>query len=406
MLTAEGVAVLLHEPADEELVFAAVASPSAEIMIGTQVPLETSIAGWVVREKKPTLIKDAQHDERFYDHIDSITGLTTHSVLAVPLNFGGKVTGVIEATNKVTGSFNLHDLGLLEALASSAAIAIENARLYQELQDKMLALQEAQTQLVQQEKMAALGRLSSSITHEINNPLQAIQNSLALLEDEVGDERRSKKLDQYLGIARDEIDRISAIMYRMRSFYSGVYGQRLRKTADSDTIDDFYRSTNQELRPIDLHQLLEHILQLVSNQLEDKAVTVDRKWAVDMPVICGNPDHLKQVFLNLTLNAIDAMADSGGTLYLSTELDSVQPDQSRPQQVVLVEFSDTGVGISPENLSQVFEPFFSTKEAGSGLGLSICYKIMRAHEGQIGVESQPGLGTTFTIKLPVPSAES
>jgi signal transduction histidine kinase/response regulator of citrate/malate metabolism len=399
MLSAEGVAVLLCEPDSGELVFAAVASPSAEIMIGSQVPLNTSIAGWTVREKKATLIKDAQQDERFYERIDAITGLTTHSVLAVPLIFGDKVTGVIEATNKVSGSFGQHDLGLLEALASSAAIAIENARLYKELRDKMRALQVAQAQLVQNEKMAALGRLSSSITHEINNPLQAIQNSLSLLEEELDGGPRSRKLDQYLGIARDEIERISTIMYRMRSFYSGLYGEQLPQ-ASSDATDEFFHSTHQELRPLDLHHLIDHIVQLVDVELRDNRVTVERKWTTALPDVRGNPDHLKQVFLNLILNAIEAMRATGGTLYLSTTAAWQQLNEDQPKRVVLVEFSDTGVGIAAENLSHVFEPFFSTKEAGSGLGLSICYKIIRAHDGHISVESQVGLGTSVTITLP------
>jgi two-component system NtrC family sensor kinase len=164
---------------------------------------------------------------------------------------------------------------------------------------------------------------------------------------------------------------------------------------------DFYRPAREGLQPTYLHAVLESVLELTSKQLQHSQVTVERVWADYIPEIQANPDHLKQVFLNLVLNAVDAMP-TGGTLYISTGLDQIQrgeDQQSLP--AVRVEFSDTGEGIPSEVVSRLFEPFFTTKEGGTGLGLSISYGIIQAHNGQITVESHTGMGTTFTILLPV-----
>jgi signal transduction histidine kinase len=162
----------------------------------------------------------------------------------------------------------------------------------------------------------------------------------------------------------------------------------------------FYRSSPQEFQEVDLTGILNGVLQLVDEQLKQKAITVQRRWVTPLPVVRGNPDHLKQVFLNLTLNAIEAMTAQGGVLRVSLAPDQAQLSNGQWLPVVRLQFSDTGVGIPAENVVHIFEPFFSTKESGTGLGLSISYSIIEAHGGQIGIESQVGLGTTFTILLP------
>ncbi len=397
MLEAEGASVLLYELNSEKLVFAAAASPEAERMIGRQVPLSTSIAGWAVRAGQPVLIDDAQHDPRFYNRIDAITGLTTHSLVAVPLIFQKKVIGVVEAINKARGKFQPHDLEMLQALSSSAAIAIENARLYQTEREQARRLQESQAQLIQVEKMAALGRLVASVAHEINNPLQAVQTCLTLAEEELANRRRPEKLNHYLDIAEGEIERIATIIHRMRDFYRPVHRQQ-RQASDPES---FYRSAQEELQSIDLHTIIDNVLLLTNRQLQHRGVEVEREWAGNLPPIEGNPDHLKQVFLNLVLNAVDAMAVEGGTLHIRTALDEAKLYGDRLQPVIRLEFRDVGEGIPPEILPRLFEPLFTTKQKGSGLGLFTSYKIIEAHQGQITVESQVGTGTTFTILLPL-----
>jgi len=378
LFEAEGASALLYEPESDELLFAAAASPASKELIGIRFPVTAGVAGWALRERVPVLVEDARQDARFYGCIDDVTGLTTRSLLAVPLIYQEQAIGVIEVMNKAAGAFDQRDLEMLESVASSASIAITNARLYQNLQAQLKALQEAQAQLVRSEKMSALGRLVASIAHEINNPLQSIQTFVTLALEDLKDPRRQESIERYLGIVESEIERIATIVQRMR---------------------DFYRPARAGRHPTDLHAVLESVLALAGKRLQHGNVTVEREWAGELPAVQANPDHLKQVFLNLTLNAIDAMP-AGGTLRVRTTL-----DQKQDPDAVRIEFSDTGEGMAPEALSRLFEPFFTTKEHGSGLGLSISYGIIEAHNGQIVVASEEGEGTTFTILLPAVGAE-
>ncbi len=371
LLEAEDASVLLHDPANNDLVFAAVATDSAfSVLFGKHIALDSGIAGWIMRNKQPVRVENVQADPRFYSVIDALTSVTTRSLVAVPLITKDRVIGVIEVINKVNGVFDNHDLELLQALASSAAIAIDNAHLYQELIDQLQMLRRAQAQLIQSEKMAALGRLIASISHEINNPLQSIQGCLTLAKEELEGDIRPAKMSRYLDVAEDEIERIAVIVRRVR---------------------DFYRPSSQEQAAIDLHQTLESVLELAGKQLQHSEVTVECLWLPNLPPVTANSAHLKQVFLNLVLNAIDAMP-GGGTLTIRTMLNPT---------TIGIEFGDTGGGMSAETQARLFEPFFTTKPHGSGLGLSISYGIIEAHHGQISVTSELGHGTTVTILLPL-----
>jgi signal transduction histidine kinase len=371
LLDAEDASVLLYDAASDDLVFAAVAdSHTSAILFGQHISLDAGIAGWVMQYKTSTIVEDAQQDPRFYSEIDLLTNVTTHSLLAVPLIAKDHIIGVVEVINKVDGVFNAHDRELLEALANSAAVAIDNARLYQEMIDQIQVLRATQVKLIHSEKMGALGRLIASISHEINNPLQSIQGCLTLAKEELEGPIRPEKIERYLDVAEDEIERIATIVRRVR---------------------EFYRPSGQEHAPTDLHQTLESVLELSGKELQHSYVNVERIWDPAIPLIVANPDHLKQVFLNLVINAIDAMPE-GGDLTIRTILD---------HESVNIEFTDNGVGMLPNVQARLFEPFFTTKPQGSGLGLSISYGIIQEHRGQILVQSEEGKGTTFTIVLPI-----
>ncbi len=379
LVNAEAASVLLYEAATDELVFTAVVGPGAERLLHTHMPAIAGIAGWVMREKRSTLVSQAHADQRFYPTIDQITGSQTGSLIAVPLSVKGQMSGVIEAVNKATGLFDERDLEMLEGLAGAATIAIDNARLYQREREQHRQLQQTQAQMIHFEKMAALGRLLASMAHEINNPLQAVQGCLGLALEELSGRQRHDKLTSYLNMAAGEIDRIAAILDRTRGFY---------------------RPASQEVRLIDVHSVLHSVLELVNKQLERSKIVVEREWAADLPAIAANADHLEQVFLNLVLNAIDAMA-GGGVLHVRTRPDLLLVPNDRRLPAVRIEFTDTGEGIPPEMLPRIFEPFFTAKKGGTGLGLSISYGIIEAHGGQITAISQVGQGTTFMIVLPV-----
>jgi PAS domain S-box-containing protein len=272
------------------------------------------------------------------------------------------------------------DWVLAQIAARHAGQAMQNAQLYEEVRRLLHEQEQTRAQLIQIEKLSALGRLAATMAHEINNPLQAVQNSLTLIEEEMDSSQRRDKVDRYLEVAAGEVERISAIVRRMR---------------------DYYRPTHERLQPTDLLAVLDSVLELSGKELQHHHVMVERLGSSDLPMVQANPDHLKQVFLNLVLNAVDSMP-TGGTLRVFASQDQIRPEGAlRPQPAVRIEISDTGHGMPPETLARLFEPFFTTKEQGAGLGLSISYSIIEAHNGQITVTSEVGSGTTFCIFLPV-----
>jgi two-component system NtrC family sensor kinase len=294
------------------------------------------------------------------------------------MRVGGRVIGVLNAESIEPNYFVPADEQLLQTLANQTGVAVENARLYRSIQEQMRTLRETQAQLVHSEKMAALGRLVSAVAHEINNPLQAVMGFLPMIRRELAGEVRQDRLARFLDIAETEAQRIATIVRRVHDFYSPGRGGQW---------------------PTHLDSLLDGVLELAGEQLQRGGVTVETSWAEAVPEILANPDHLKQVFLNLVLNAVDAMPE-GGALRIRTCLEA-REEGGTEARFVRIEFSDTGVGMSPEVQSHLFEPFFTTKTYSSGLGLSASYQVIQAHGGTISVVSQEGVGTTFTILLPV-----
>ncbi len=367
ILNAEAASVLLYHPASEELVFAAVAGPASERLIGTRMPSTAGIAGWALKRGQAVLVRDVHGDPRFYNRVDMVTGIDTHSLVAVPLIYKGKTIGVLEAVNRLNGSFDEHSLYLLGTLANSAAIAIENARLYEAERKQRSLVEQSQAQLVQSEKLAATGRLTASLAHEINNPLQAIHNSLQLmLTFPLGPQEQR----DYLKMADGEVERLIGLVTHML---------------------DFARRPQREMYPTDLNDVVEKVLNLSGKYMQDHNIVLLRDLPPDLPRSMAVPGELEQVFLNMVLNAVDAMPD-GGTLQISSRL--------APDGRLVMVFSDTGRGIPVQHQERLFEPFFSTKEGGTGLGLAVSYSVVERHGGEITVQSAIDVGTTFTIWLP------
>jgi two-component system NtrC family sensor kinase len=378
MLNAEATAILLLDPANDELRLVASAGTSAaganatgasaDLPIGTRVPADAGIGGWMVQNAQPALIDDVQSDPRCSDDpACALAGPDTRTLLGVPLMYREAVIGVIEAANKASAGFDEHDRELLGTLAGSTAVAIENARLYQAERELRKLVEQSQRQLVQTEKLTATGRLAASLAHEINNPLQAIHNSLQLM---LSFELDAAEQKEYLQIADEEIERLMNLVA---------------------SILEFARPPQREMRAANLNDVVERVLALAGKYLQHRRVAVKRALSDDLPPIVVAPDELEQVFINLVLNAVDAMPD-GGTLRVA----SWQSEDGR----LAVAFSDTGHGIAPEDLERVFEPFFSTREDGTGLGLTVSHNVVERHGGEIAVESAPGRGTTFTVWLP------
>ncbi len=317
--------------------------------------------------KSPNVTREPIHQSGAHDLVIPIWG--EKALLAV-LVLGGRQT---------SQAFADDDLSLARVAASHVGQAMQNAQLYQEVRRLLQEQEQTQAQLIQIEKLSALGRLAAMIAHEINNPLQAVQSCLTLAHEELGGSHRRDKVDRYLAVAGGEVERISAIVRRMR---------------------DYYRPALERLQPTDLHVVLDGVLDLSGKELQHRKIAVERFDGGELPLVQANPDHLKQVFLNLVLNAMDAMP-TGGVLSFRTSLGQIQAgDGDQPEPAVCIEISDTGHGIPRESQARLFEPFFTTKEQGAGLGLSISHGIIDAHKGQISFHSEEGVGTTFSILLP------
>ncbi len=231
------------------------------------------------------------------------------------------------------------------------------------------------TRMLHDDKMSSLGKLSASVVHEINNPLTGILNFTKLMQRM---------------LAREALDREE--LGQMRNYLEIIYNETFRVSKTVSNLLAFSRKAKPEFKPVNLNALLEQTFSLTEYQMRLQGIKVERHLASDLAPVMADQGWMKQAFLNLILNALDAMPN-GGSLILTTK--------NRRQEVV-VKVTDTGVGIPKESFSQIFEPFYTTKKAGSGvgLGLSVVYGIIRDHKGSIKVDSVVGQGTTFTINLP------
>jgi signal transduction histidine kinase len=234
-------------------------------------------------------------------------------------------------------------------------------------------LKESREQLIHAEKLTSLGQLAASIAHEINNPLAGVLTYTKLLEKKLaGDTFRKEEASDYLSKMESEVSRCSRIIRNLL---------------------DFSRQTEPHFRLVDINQVLEQVLSMVGHQAQIQKVEIVKEFSSSLPEVMADFDQLQQVFTNLTLNAIQAMS-GGGKLTLRTSMANNQ---------VKVDIQDTGCGISKENLSKLFTPFFTTKEKGKGvgLGLAVVRRIIERHKGEIKVQSEVGKGTTFSLYLGV-----
>lgn len=294
--------------------------------------------------------------------------------LLLPLFMERELTGILVVGEKLSGdSFDRDEIELLETLMDETAIALQNSRLYEDLRRRMAELSKTQEQLVQSAKLAALGELATSVAHEINGPLTAVLGTIQLLI------RQTPPASPALGPLTD------AEMAARRA--ARISRQLL----------DVGRRREPKRAPLALPEVILRSLALLQPKLTRAGIEVQTVFDVDGSVILGDRDALTQVFTNIFANAADAMA-GGGTLLVKSE--RVQHAGRRYTSVTV---SDTGIGMDHEQLTHIFEPFYTTKPEGqgTGLGLSITRGIMISHGGTIEAESKPGRGTTMTLTLPL-----
>ncbi|MCJ7457427.1 MAG: PAS domain S-box protein [candidate division Zixibacteria bacterium] len=368
--------VFLLNDSREELIPIAFGSEVEEYKDETEEVLRLKvgegITGWVAQTGEGQVIDDGERHPRCR-HIPG-TPYVDESIMASPMIYEGVVRGVITLSKLGLKQFNQNHLTLLSILANEAVVAIENAKLFEGLKQAYARLKEAQEKLVQSEKLRALGEMAGGVAHDFNNLLGAIlgRAQLLLLSAKEQDTRKGLKV-----IEKAALDGAETVR-RIQEF------TRLR--------------TDENFILLDINEILKESLEITMHKWKDEAqkkgilIQVETDLDRNLPLIAGNPSELREVFVNMILNSIDAMSN-GGTLFVSSRSN---------ESHVLASVSDTGIGMSEEIQRKVFDPFFTTKgPKGNGLGMSLAYGIVIRHNSEISIESQEGKGTTFSVKLPL-----
>jgi len=348
---AEATSILLYDDAARELYFQAATNLDEPTRRGLVVPLEGSIAGWIVANKQPVRSANAHKDPRHYN-IEQATSLSTESLLGVPMVTKNKVIGVLEAINKTNGKFTQDDEEMLVALGTQAAVAIENARLFQQ------------------------SDLISEFVHELRTPLASIGTSTyLLLRPEMSQEQREQMIHN-------------------------IHGETQRLNTLASSFLDLARLESGRVQfhavKFDLKPLLEECKQTMQGKADESSIKILIDAPSDFPQVNADRDKFKQVVLNFLSNAIKYNCPNG----------QVTLRARMAKNEWLLDVQDTGIGIPEKSLPHLFEKFYrvsgtENKAPGTGLGLSICKKIVSGHGGSIEVASKYGEGTTFTIHMPL-----
>jgi signal transduction histidine kinase len=338
----------------------------------------------VAETKEAKLIGDVEKHPKAR-HIPG-TPYLDESMIASPMIYEGKVLGVITLSQLGLNQFHSNHLRLLNILAVQAGISIQNARLFADLKKAYQELKLTQSQLVQKEKLASIGQLAAGLAHELNNPLGGILGYSQFASEKIA--KKSPKdltlediasYSQYLKEIEQQTQRCKIIVQNLLRFAQAT--------------------TKVPFEPLDLNRALKEVILFTKEELKRRKVELKENFSKFLPTVIGNSNQLKQVFTQLIFNALQAMPD-GGQIMITT---AIGEEKETFKKKVLISFSDTGCGIPQDRLDKIFDPFYTTKNTGegTGLGLSVCYGIIKDHQGEILVESEVGKGTKFTILLPI-----
>jgi two-component system phosphate regulon sensor histidine kinase PhoR len=348
---AEEASILMYDPIKEELYFQAATNLNTQLKRGMKVPIEKSIAGWIVENKEPVIVDDPQSDSRHFDHIAEITNIKVHSLLGIPMITKRDIIGVLEVINKKDGAFTEEDQKVLLGLGGQASVAIENSRLFQ------------QSDLIEE------------FVHELRTPLSALSAATHLLKNKkVSEDQRFRMIE----ILDEEIDALAD----MSSSFLDL--ARLETGRKQYNVQNFNFS-----------ELLFECHGIMENEARKKGLAFKLALPEDLPMVHGDRSKLKQAIINLLNNAIKYNKEEG---VITLSCHATEND-------LVMTISDTGIGIPNEDTSRIFEKFYRVpahreKIPGTGLGLSVVKQIVNGHGGHIEVESEVGVGTTFTIYLP------
>jgi signal transduction histidine kinase len=328
-------------------------------MVEIRLPIGKGLAGYVAKTGETINIADAYKDPRFNPEIDKKSGYKTRNVLCMPMrNKDNSIVGVFQFLNKREGPFTSDDESFIEALSVHAAIALENARLAKEM--------------VESERMSAVGRMASTIIHDIKNPMGTLRMYAQVIKKKTGNTEAAQLADEIIR----QVDRFVNMTQEILDFSRGV--------------------SEIHVEEVNLNEVMESALAFLEKDLSKRNITITRNFGFE-GICVLDVEKMVRVFYNLAGNAADAMPE-GGTLAIST---------SQRDHTLVIDFTDTGHGMSPEIRAHVFEPFFTYgKKHGTGLGLAIVKKIIDDHNGNIEIESETGKGTTIRLLFSLPQAFS
>jgi signal transduction histidine kinase len=349
---AEEASILLYDEAKKELRFQAATNLDNPTIRGLSVPVDHSVAGWIVTNREALIISDVKNDQRHFGHINRVADIATQSILGVPLINKDKVIGALEVINKCQGQFDTDDQELLMILGAQAAVAIENARLFQQ------------------------SDLISEFVHELRTPLASINTAAHLLDNpKVGDGQKG----QLILAIQTETTRLSELATSFLDIARLESGR-----------------TQLQIQKCDLVNLLSECASLMQTQAQEMDIDLKAILPSESPAFQGDPDKIKQTILNLLSNAIKYNRP-GGEIILAAE--------NRTEEVIIT-VKDSGIGIPEEHLPRLFTKFYRVPGSdqyaqGTGLGLTIVKRIVEAHGGEICVASLQGPVTSqFSIKKP------
>jgi len=348
---AEAASILLYDDTARQLYFQVATNIDEPTMRGLVVPLEKSIAGWIVINRKSVRIDDAHKDLRFFSDVEQTIGYSTKSLLGIPLITKNKVVGVLEVLNKKRGKFTDPDESMLTVLGAQAAVAIENARLFQQ------------------------SDLIAEFVHELRTPLASLSTATyLLLRPEMSREQR----DQIVNNIHNETLRLNSLASSFLDLARLESGRvQFRKTRFS-VADLLYESRD-----------------VMMSKAQESNIQIRVDVPNDMPLMEADRDKIKQVILNLMSNAVKYNRPNGSVIVSGSFNDT--------EESIIIQ--DTGIGIPDDSISHLFQKFYRVREhegkaSGTGLGLSICKQIVQGHNGRIEVKSKMGVGTSFGIHFP------
>ncbi len=380
IMKADVCSIYLYDGGNDTLVLEATVGLKNDAVGQVRIHPGEGITGRAAKQGRTVAVTDVTQDRR-HVYFPQTGEEEFHSLLSVPLVFHEELIGVLNVQTRKARKYEQYEKRLLKTVAHQVSGLLRNARMYERELNAKRALEKTQKKLVESEKMAALGRLAATMSHELRNPLAGLKGAAQLLKRKTApDDERG----EYVDLIIDEVDRLGRIV---------------------EDLLLFARPKELNFEAVDAIRIIEDALTLFSLRLDAQAIKLHRRLS-KLPKIRADRDKFKQVVVNILLNAIDAMSE-GGTLIVSSGIIKEEPAGT---EFAVFQFKDSGEGIPNDVLDNVFEPFYTTKAEGAGLGLAVCKSITEEHGGRIHIEStrrdDSGGATVVTLEFPVRENEN